>query len=414
MKFEHAELSNGLQIVAECNPEALSSAVGFFVRAGSRDEAAEVAGVSHFLEHMAFKGNEVRSADDVNRLFDEIGAKYNAYTTEEHTVYHAAVLPEYMPQTIDLLSGLIRPSLRLDDFEMEKKVILEEISMYADSPVWTAYERAMRIHFATHPLGNSVLGTSSTVSQLSAEQMRAYHASRYCPGNIFVAASGKIDWKELVDLVEQSCGAWKPYAATRELAKHCQRGVSELICEEKFVQECLFLVASAPPADDALRFSAEVLANIVGDDTGSRLHWALTDPGKVENVDFQYHEFEGAGAYLCSANCEPEQAEENLATIREILREVSQKGITLEELAQAKNKLGTRIVLGAERPQNRLSSLGYNWSYRREYRTVQEDLDDLNVVTMDSVRAVLDAYPLEDLSIVCLGPLAKMNGLTPA
>ena len=130
--LHQAVLPNGLEVLAECSPHALSSAIGFFVRTGSRDETPELAGVSHFLEHMAFKGSQRRSADDVNREFDDIGAKYNAYTTEEHTVFHAAVLPEYLDRAVDLLADLLRPTLREDDFSMEKKVILEEIGMYAE------------------------------------------------------------------------------------------------------------------------------------------------------------------------------------------------------------------------------------------------------------------------------------------
>ena len=122
MKFHQTTLDNGLNIVAELNPSAQSLAVGFFVRTGSRDETSEVSGVSHFLEHMAFKGNETYSADDVNRIFDEVGAKHNASTSEEITLFYAAILPEYLPRTFEILSGLLYPSLRQDDFDMEKKV----------------------------------------------------------------------------------------------------------------------------------------------------------------------------------------------------------------------------------------------------------------------------------------------------
>src|SRR6478735_11785010 len=121
MEFKTATLENGLQVVAECDPAAYSTAVGFFVNTGARDETADVSGVSHFLEHMVFKGTPKRSADDVNREFDEMGAHYNAFTSEESTVYYAAVLPEYQEASIDILADVMRPSLRDDDFNMEKK-----------------------------------------------------------------------------------------------------------------------------------------------------------------------------------------------------------------------------------------------------------------------------------------------------
>jgi predicted Zn-dependent peptidase len=127
LEFHEARLPNGLQIVAEHSPSVHSVALGFFVRTGARDESDEVAGVSHFLEHMVFKGTERHSADDVNRIFDEVGAKYNASTSEETTLFYAAVLPEYLPKSLELLADIVRPALRQDDFDMEKKVILEEI-----------------------------------------------------------------------------------------------------------------------------------------------------------------------------------------------------------------------------------------------------------------------------------------------
>ena len=138
-----------------------------FVRAGSRDETAEVSGVSHFLEHMAFKGDDRFSADDVNRVFDEIGAKYNASTSEEVTMYYAAVLPEYLERAMELLSSLMQPALRVADFEMEKNVILEEISMYEDQPSFVCYDHIMSTHFAGHPLCQSILGTNASITALT-------------------------------------------------------------------------------------------------------------------------------------------------------------------------------------------------------------------------------------------------------
>src|SRR5215468_4982105 len=134
MAFHKQSLKNGLQIIGETNPSARSLALGFFVRTGSRDETAPVSGVTHFLEHMVFKGTPRRTALDVNRDFDRIGANYNAYTSEENTVFYAAVLPEYLPQAVDILADILRPSLFTDDVDTEKNVIIEEIGMYDDQP----------------------------------------------------------------------------------------------------------------------------------------------------------------------------------------------------------------------------------------------------------------------------------------
>src|SRR6188472_4450769 len=147
MKFRSATLDNGLEIVAECNDSAHSLGVGYFVRTGARDETDEVAGVSHFLEHMIFKGTPRRTAEDVNREFDEMGAHYNAFTSEENTVYYAAVLPEHATPAMELLADIIRPSLREEDFNTEKKVIIEEIKMYEDQPPFGADEKCKAAHF---------------------------------------------------------------------------------------------------------------------------------------------------------------------------------------------------------------------------------------------------------------------------
>src|SRR5262245_42632464 len=188
MAFHTHVLKNGLRIIAETIPSARSTAIGFFVRTGSRDETAEVSGVSHFLEHMVFKGTPRRTALEVNIDFDKIGANYNAFTSEENTVFYAGILPEYLPQAVDILADILRPSLRGEDFDMEKKVIIEEIGMYDDQPNWCAYDYAKKAFFNGHPLGNSVLGTVGSITALQRDQMQAYYDRRYVAPNITVAA----------------------------------------------------------------------------------------------------------------------------------------------------------------------------------------------------------------------------------
>jgi predicted Zn-dependent peptidase len=158
-EFRHAVLDNGLTVIAECSPEAHTAAVGFFVKTGARDEPRELMGVSHFLEHMVFKGTNDLSADEINRRFDWMGASANAFTSEEDTVYHAAVLPSQQHEAVDLLARMMRPALREEDFATEKLVILEEIRMYDDQPPFGADDRCRAAFFGQHPLARSVLGT---------------------------------------------------------------------------------------------------------------------------------------------------------------------------------------------------------------------------------------------------------------
>src|SRR5215813_17442 len=176
MQFHQTTLGNGLEVIAELNDRAYSVAAGFFVKTGSRDESSDVAGVSHFLEHMTFKGTARRDALAVNRDFDRVGAKHNAQTSEEDTFYHVTCLPEYLPPAFEVLSDILRPTLRSDDFETEKKVIVEEIRMYLDNPMSVAYEAAKTSHYGAHPLGNSILGTVESITALTSDQMHLYFA----------------------------------------------------------------------------------------------------------------------------------------------------------------------------------------------------------------------------------------------
>src|SRR5258708_29819113 len=166
LNFHHKQLANGLDIVAEVNPDAHSTALGLVVNTGSRDEQANVNGVSHFLEHMMFKGSSKYTWEDVNRIFDEIGAKYNAFTSQEMTAYYANVLPEFTEKAVEHLSHLLRPAIRVEDFTTEKKVILEEIAMYLDDPAHPLSQHLIESHFPNPPPSMRALGPTSSIAQL--------------------------------------------------------------------------------------------------------------------------------------------------------------------------------------------------------------------------------------------------------
>jgi predicted Zn-dependent peptidase len=409
MKFQHCKLSNGLTLIAETNPAVYSVAAGFFVRTGSRDETMDVSGVSHFLEHMAFKGDEKFTADDINRVFDEIGAKYNASTSEEVTMYYAAVLPEYLERALELLSSLMQPSLRVEDFDMEKNVILEEISMYEDQPSFTCYDHIMATHFAGHPLGQSILGTNASITALTASQMQSYHRNQYHTGNITLAIAGNCHFDEAVMLAEKYCSRIPQGQPTRVLSQLVSQPSTKLVVRESSVQQHLMQMGTGPDCRDHLRFAAELLSVVVGDDSGSRLFWELVDPGYVESADLSYSEYDGAGAWMSYLSCSPEDVSTNLERCHKVFDDVNRDGITAEELEQARNKVASRIVLRGERPMGRLSSLGGNWMYRGDYRSISDDLKAVRSVTLDEIRQVLDLYPIAMTTTVGVGPLKELN-----
>ena len=410
MSFHKHVLANGLTIIGEISPSARSVAVGFFVKTGSRDEASDESGVTHFLEHMIFKGTPNRTALEVNYDFDKIGASYNAFTSEENTVFYAAILPEYLPQAVDILADILRPSLRGDDFNMEKKVIIEELGMYDDQPMWCAYDNAKKAFFHEHPLGNSILGTAQSITALTREQMQSYFDRRYVAPNITVAVAGNFAWDDAVKLIETRCAQWPGTPAPRVNIKPVPpRKHQQVMTKDKLNQEQVFLLSPGPAADSPERYAADTLAMIIGDDSGSRLYWALVDPGLADAADMGFHDYEGTGGYFTSFSCEPGNTEDNLAIINEILREVQLEGVSDEELSVAKSKILSRVVRGSERPMGRMQALGMGWTYLRTYRSVDEELAKFDAVSLKDIRNVLDRYPFDQLTVLALGPLAKLD-----
>ena len=408
MKFCETTLPNGLEVIAECNPQAYSSAFGFFVKTGARDETDEVSGVSHFLEHMVFKGTAKRSAADVNRDLDALGSKSNAYTSEEQTVYYAAVLPEYQEQLVEILADMLRPALRQDDFDVEKQVILKEINKYANEPPFGAHEKCMAVHFGAHPLARSVLGTAESITALQSEQMRAYFQQRYSPKNIALVAAGNVDFAALVKSAEMHCGTWEPFDARRTTPRAAPHTGREIMLNDIATQEYAVQLANGPAAKDPDRYAARLLATILGDDSGSRMFWELADTGLAEYAAMSACEYQGTGVYMTFLSCAPEDAAENLSRIDAIFAEAEKNGVTEGELQQAKNKICAHIILQAERSSSRLFSVGSNWIQRREYRAVADIVKSYQAVQLADIAAVLRKYPLSQKTTVCVGPLADV------
>ncbi len=408
MQFRSTVLDNGLEIVAECNPQAYSTALGFFVRAGARDETDELSGVSHFLEHMVFKGTPHRSAADVNRQFDEMGADSNAMTGEEQTVYHATVIPEMQDRALELLADILRPSLRSEDFDVEKQVILEEIRMYEDEPPYGAYEKCMAAYFGSHPLGRSILGTRESVGGLTPELMRAYFEQRYSPQNIVLAAAGRVNWDQLVATAREFCGPWARFETTREISPARAHSGITMNPKDDAVQLYAVQIAAGPAAEDADRYAGRIMATVLGDDSGSRFYWELIDNGRADTAALSSLEYQGAGIFVSTLCCAPEDASENLQRIAEMEEEIQAHGITQSELEQAQSKICSNVVLMGERPKRRMFSVGANWLQRREYRTVKEIVESYQAVTCRDVAQLLSKYPLTKNATVVVGPTSEL------
>lgn len=409
MVFHRHQTANGLQIIGETIPTSRSVGVGFFVNTGARDETAMESGVSHFLEHMMFKGSKRRTALEVNLEFDRIGADYNAYTSEEQTVYYASVLPEYLTKAIDIWTDILRPTLRKADFDMEKQVILEEIEMYADNPAIMAWENARSIYFENHPLGQSVLGTTESVTALTDETMRSYFERRYVPSNIVVSVAGQFDWDTTVQQIELACSDWPNVQAPRTGISPSQgQGGKHLIRSETTQQEHVLVMSPGPAADSSLRYALAILTIAIGDDSGSRLYWELVDPGLVESASCGPDQSHGNGIIMTTYSCDVEQAASNLEIVQRILADVQAKGLTEEEFEQAKNKVESRLVRFGERSMGRMRSIASTWIYHNELTDVEIELNRYDAVTLADVRACLDQFPLTATTIVGYGPMEAL------
>ncbi len=409
MQFHRTTLANGLEIIAESSENALSTSLGFFVKTGSRDETDEISGVSHFLEHMVFKGTERRSAADVNRELDELGGDSNAFTSEESTVYYAKVLPELQERAVDLLGDILRPSLRKDDFDTEKQVILEEIKMYEDQPPFGIDEKCREYFWRDHPLSRSVLGTRESVGGLTPEAMREYFDRRYSPGNVVFAASGQVDFDKLVKWVDAACGDWKPFETSREERRI--KGVREthVLKRENTSQEYVLQLTDAPSSADDDRFAASALTVILGDDVGSRLFWELVDSGRADSASLYFNAFSDLGCFVTSLTCRPEDVNENLRIIRDVLAEAERDGVTEQELERMRNKMLTSTALSAERPLSRLFAVGGEWLATGQYRSVEDDLQTLRNFTVDEINAVMKRYSLADPFTIAIGELDTLD-----
>ncbi|MHC4544207.1 MAG: M16 family metallopeptidase [Planctomycetota bacterium] len=404
MEFKKKILANSLCLIGEVNKSAKSAAVGFFVKTGARDESKQINGVSHFLEHMLFKGTEKLNAFEVSEAFDKRGAEFNAATGEEYTIFYAKVLPEYLVEVTGLWIELMGPALRDDDFDIEKNVIKEEIAMYKDLPSFDVMDRCRSLYFDGHPCGNSVLGSNESIDGLTAKQMRDYFVRRYAPNNMVLACAGNFDWSQICSVVEAGCGKWQKQDASRMLEDFSGSKKNERIEKANLAREHICLMSPCVSAQDPRRFAASLLGVIIGDDVGSRFFWELVDKALAEAAAMQFGAMDGTGVFHSYIRCSSENVTKVLDTIKGIFASLSKDGISEEELQKAKNKTLSALVIKNELPMGRLLDLGFNWTYLEKYRTIEDDINSIKAVTVDDVRSLIEQFDLGEFTQLSIGP----------
>jgi len=404
MEFKRKTLPNGLEVIAEVQPEAFSMSIGFFVNTGARDETPELSGVSHFLEHMLFKGTPTRSAEQLNQMLDDLGSQSNAYTSEEQTVYYLSSLPEFQGQALELLADMMRPALREEDFETERQVILEEIAMYDDQPPYGAMERAMEEFFGEHPLATRVLGTKESVSDLTADAMREYHSARYAPNNLSLVATGAVDFDALVMEAQKMTKHWRPAEVGRKLNKPLARTKDVQMIHPPATQQYTLEFSPGPGYMDEDRYVTRILATILGDDSGSRLFWELVDKGLADAAVCYTYEFQDCGVFGLYLAGDPDQQEDNWQLMQSIVNASDSQPITERELELAKNKICAGILLSSEKPSNRLFSVGGGWLSRCQYETASQVSEHYRSVELDQVQRAFRSLRQRPVVRVSVGP----------
>jgi predicted Zn-dependent peptidase len=401
-------LSNGVKLVTEELPHFHSVSVGVWLNVGSRDERAAENGLTHFLEHMAFKGTGKRTALDLAREIDEVGGSTNAFTSKEQTCFHGKVLAEHLPRLVDLLSDLVlHPTYQAPDLERERQVILEEISAQEDNP-----EDLVQVRFARHlwgdtSLGRSILGEAADIARVSREELLAYRQATFRPEQIVVAAAGRVRHQELVDLLAphfQDFHNGAPARLRDRASSHA--GVHQDHRDLEQVHLCLG--TRGPAAAEESRYPATLLQLILGGNMSSRLFQVIREQlGLAYSIYSFLSFFSDTGLLGISAGVSSKNLEPLLAATGRELKKLKAEPVSPQELQAGKEYLKGSILLAAEDCDHRMMRLAKNEIYFGHYIPLEEIINGLYKVTAEEVQELArELLAPEDWVLTLLGPVA--------
>jgi len=393
-KYEISELDSGERVITERVPSVRSVSLGYWVGVGSRDEKEERAGVSHFLEHLLFKGSSAYTAQEIAETFDGLGGELNAATSREHTVVYARVTDAHLETAVDLMTDMVfAPTFA--ELDAEREVVLEEIAMYEDTPQELVHDLFSEAVFGNQPLGRPVIGTRDVIASVSRRALASYHRSMYVGGNVVVAAAGNLEHNAIVQLVERAQRRPEdtPPKGVRVRRPLVSPPPPGLRFQQKDTEQ--FHVCVGAPGisrSDRRRFAASLLDSILGGAASSRLFQEIREKRgmayAVYSFTSQYTDTGLVGFYVGTR-------EENLAECLEIaareLAEIAAGRLRPKELERAKENLKGRIVLSMESTSNRMSRLGKSL------------ITDTELLSLDRLIAEIDAVEQDEL-----GELASM------
>jgi len=402
-------LPNGIRLVTERVPHVHSVAVGVWLLRGSRHEPATLGGISHFIEHLLFKGSETRSARQIALEVDSIGGHLDAFTSKEQTCYYAKVLDEHLPVAIDLLSDLVlRPKFDPEELERERQVIVEEIRMVNDSPEELVYDLFSGQMYRGHALGRPIQGTEASVGALSRPRLVRYFRATYRPENLLIAAAGRLRHDVVARQVRKAFGTLKR-GATERAAQRSPRGRGGVVRSHKKGLEQVHLVLGVPalPERHAGRQRLFVLNALLGGALSSRLFQKIREErGLAYSVYSSVQAFLDAGYLSIYAATSPEKAREALSLVLHELRDLSSAGASEEEVKVAKDHLKGGFLLSRESTVGRMSSLARQEIFFGRQESEREVLRGIDAVTARGVRSLAsDLFVPKRFSLAAVGPI---------
>jgi predicted Zn-dependent peptidase len=399
-------LGSGVRIVTEAMPSVRSVALGFWIGTGSRAESEAQAGLSHLLEHLLFKGSSKYSSLEIDQIFDGMGAELNAGTGKETTSVYARVIDEHVPEAFDVMADMVfRPALV--DLDSERAVILEEIAMYEDDPQEKVFDLLGEAVFGDDPLGRAIIGRAPVIANTPAEQIARFHASRYVPSNVVIAAAGAVDHDALVALAQERT-ADLDRAASGPVAPHTPTvGAARVKFERKDTEQYhACLGGPGISRHDDRRFALRVLDTIFGGTSSSRLFQEIRERRglayAVYSFTSAYQDTGQVGLYL---GTRPENIVQALAVVGSELVRLREEPVTVEELDRAKENLKGRVVLALESTGARMNRLGSELLASAPLLPLDEVVERIDAVTREDLGALVEElWAPERLSAAGIGP----------
>lgn len=412
MSVRRTVLPSGLRIVTEEVPSVRSAAIGIWVNVGSRDETPAVAGASHFLEHLLFKGTTRRSALEISATIESVGGEMNAFTSKEYTCFYARVIDTDLPMAIDVVSDLITSSIvSALDVDAERKVVLEEIAMRDDDPSDLVHDLYAETYYGDTQLGRPILGTIKSIKEMTRNSVFNYYKKKYLPQDLVVAVAGNIKHKRVVAMVEEALsrdnfldikGAPQIRPNTPVKTKPVE---SVGLLTRKTEQAHMFYGMEGVARSDERRFAMGVLASALGGGMSSRLFQEIREKrGLAYSVYAYAQQFAGSGQIGFYAGCNPSKAIEVLEIIREILADVAENGMSHEEIERAKGAVRGSLVLSQEDSGSRMSRIGKNEIVYGQVMGFDDILKAISRVNPTDVREIASEYLTKSPTLALVGP----------